>query len=79
MSASRLFDYEWSMLRQQNAQRTTSDAEQRANSDLAWSSLVVIPWLTPLSLRLLRAYLHPPDRTELSPEARGGEDSAQAV
>lgn len=50
VSASRLFDYEWSMLRQQNAQRTTSDAEQRANSDLAWSSLVVIPWLWLLCL-----------------------------
>lgn len=33
-SASRLFDYEWSMLCQQNAQRAMSDTEQRVSSDL---------------------------------------------
>lgn len=77
VSTSRLFDYEWSMLRQQNAQRTTSDTEQRANSDLAWSSLAVIPWLTPISLRQPPAYLLP--RTELSPEATWGGFSTGSI
>lgn len=43
--ASRLFDYEWSMQRQQNAQRTMPDTQLRANSDLVWSRLAVIPSL----------------------------------
>lgn len=44
---SRLFDYEWSMPRQQNPERTTSDAAQRARP----VSSGCHPRLTRLSLR----------------------------
>lgn len=62
---SRLFDYEWSMLHQQNPERTTSDAAQRARP----VSSGCHPRLTRLSLRHHRS--SKPSSPELPTAAPG--------